>query len=368
MMRKSGIRWLCGLTLVATAVGCNDALVGGLPVTSDGANLYGRLGMNHHAVLLSMVAPYNTVQLSTIPRDLDDNEWMPDHLTAAERDSVLAANPPRYLSQDETRVRVSADGLVRAVGTTTITGTVRVIATRQLGNVTRADTTLVRVLNEPSPHRIRTFRLRPADSLKVAAGSTLPVVLTALDSANTPISGVVTYARSSDADVISIVGSTNGGASGWNVTNVAGASNKLGSARIVSQAYVYGVAVTDTITVMNGYYITGSNTIYTATDNNGTVSLYLAGPDISIGPGGIIQWINDTRHEALSIEFDEPATALPALLPEQNTGGGNIILIPFDSTLSSIERSRFRRFLAPGVYTYRTNPYGVTGRVVVKHR
>jgi hypothetical protein len=371
MMLRAGIRCVCGLagaaTLAATVVGCSDEIAGGLPVTAIGANLYARLETNHHAVLLSIVAPYNTVQLSTVPMDMNGNEWLPDHLTRAERDSLLEANPPEYLSQDEARVRVSANGLIQAVGTTTVTGTVRIIATRQLGNVTRADTTLVRVLNEPSPPRIKTFRLRPSDSLKVAGGSTLPMVLTALDSANNPILRVVTYARSSDADAVTI-GSNSGGASGWNVTSVAGGSYRLGSARIQSQAYVYGIAVADTITMMNGHYIVRSSWIYSTTASNGTVSMQLSAPDVSVGPGGIVNWTNDTKLEPVSIEFDAPSTVLAAILPAQNTGGGNIIDIPFDSTLSITARSRYRRFLEPGIYTYRTNPYGLTGRVIVKGR
>lgn len=366
MMPKFVIRWMWGVVIAATSVGCGDEFAGGLPATSDGANLYARLEMNHHAVLLSIVAPYDTVRLSAMPKDMDGNDWFPDHLTVTERDSLLAVNPPKYLSQDEARVRVGANGFLQAVGTTTATGTVRVIATRQLGNVTRADTTLVRILDEPSPPKIKTFRLRPTDSLKVASGSKLPMVLTALDSVNNPILRVVTYARSYNPTIIGI--GIDEKYSGWNVTSVYGGRHQLGTSQIISGAYVYGIVVADTITMMNGYPITRGSTIDASTANNGTVSLSLSSSNITIGPGGVVYWTNDTKLEPISIEFDDPSTVLAAILPAQNTGGGNIIDIPSDSTLTAITRTRFRRFLEPGLYIYRTNPYGSTGRVVVKDR
>lgn len=81
-----------------------------------------------------------------------------------------------------------------------------------------------------------------------------------------------------------------------------------------------------------------------------------------------MSWENGTKLEPISIEFDDPANVLAATAAAQNTGGGNIIDIPFDSTLASAARTRYRRFLEPGTYKYRTNPYGIIGQVVVKER
>ncbi len=351
------------LALAATA-SCSDDLVVAPPLLVDSPHLYARLEMNHHAVLLSVVAPYDTVQLTTTPRDFKGDAWQPINVTSVERDSLLQANPPVYVSQDSTRVKVTSTGLIRAVGVTNSTATVRVIATRQLGGVTRADTTLVRVRDVAVPPTITTFRLRPNDSTKVAANSNLPIVLTALDSDNNPIPGVVTYLKSNNPSVVSIGSSDK--YSGWNSTSVYGGRNELGTSRITSEAYVYGVSMVDTVTIRNGYPINGRFTMYSSRHADGTLLGSINRAAIQIGPGGVVTWVNNAKFADLTIEFENPLAALPTLAVSQNTGGGHIVDIPSDSLLSEDTRTRHRRFLQPGTYTFRTIPFGILGTVIVR--
>src|SRR5687767_8323567 len=109
----------------------------------DLETLYWDLRAPHNAVQLSTTAPYDTVQLTAIPLTPKGAIWISAGETAVDE------GPTVWRSTDSVRVRVSSTGLVKALGATA--GPVFVTAAKQVNNVTRMDSILVRVVADPAP-------------------------------------------------------------------------------------------------------------------------------------------------------------------------------------------------------------------------
>lgn len=361
-LRAMMVARFCGATSVGivalASIGCSglDEVLTP-PIAST--TLYSRLDVNHHAILLSTVAPYDTVRLHTTPRNFDGEAWRPNWMSAAAFDSLLAASPASYISQDSTKVKVSADGLVRAIAPTTGAATVRIVASRQIGNVTRADTVLVRAQNVVNPQRIRTYRHRPADTLKVAIATSLAIQLTAVDSHNVAIANVVTYVKTVDSTIVG-VGPTPRKAQ-HNATALRGNAN-AGSTRIVSQAYIYGIAVADTFFVIAGARLSKLINVKVfdpILDPVGAI-FYGGFSQWVIGPGGVGNWsvYADSVYSPpfpVDIIFDDPTVALA---PDAvSSDSGNI--------LNAWGNNFRRRFVIPGEHFFRVEPFGLRGSVIV---
>lgn len=339
-------------------LGCSaeDSLV---PLLSSSA-WYARLELNHHAILLSTVSPYDTVRLDTRPRTPTGELWIPSGYTAVEFDSVLLSNRASYISLDSSKVKVSSNGLVSAIAQTAANGTVGIVATWQFANVTRSDTAFVRVVNPPSQKPVHSYSCRP-DSMKIGNNSSIPLRQAAKDQDGSDILNVLSYVTTSDVTVIRV----NGKQASVGNLNLSSRKN-TGAAHIRSEAYIYGITVIDTFTVNAGYPITGTFGIPYLLDSMNVLSIkFLNGyKTVNIGPGGTVSW-NPTGDSLLiasnpiTIIFDDPSTALPALAASQNSGGGNIAAI-------NMSTQRYRRFLHPGVYPFRVEPFGLVGTVVVK--
>ncbi len=351
--RDIGIAGACILALSLLA--CNTDVASPPSLQHSPEALFVRLEMNQRAVLLSTFAPYDTVRLATIPMGSGNVRWRPANMSDAEFDSLLRASPPTFISRDSTRIRVSRDGLVRVVRATTTAGTVQIVATQKIGPVTRACTTFVRALPIANPRTIKHLNISTVDSLKIAASSTAQFLVTGTDADNVRIENIVTYVRSSNAGIMM-------GGAGWNKISIMGGGRGIGEATLFVSTFVFDTPITDSIVLRNGAPVShevnlgifrGSRTV----------------GDIVVGPGGIVGWVNDSTSNAtdqdLDIIFDLSEDVLAALDPVKNTGGGNIVGIPGDRTLTLAQKTRYRRFLKPGIYTYRVNPRNQTGRVIV---
>jgi hypothetical protein len=344
------------------ALGCQEPI--GVPRPDViNAPFFARLSLSHKAVLMSKVAPYDTLQLSLTLLDSRGNVWHPEGMTAEQRDSLLAANPVRYTSSDNSIITVSQTGLVKAISTTTPFGTVRVVATQQIGLVTRADTALIRVFNTPVPLVADTLRLRP-DSTRLARTQSAILSLRVVDGNGVAIPGAVTFVTSSDSTIVGISGALRGL---HNALSIQAHAN-TGKAMVRAVAHVYGRTVRDSFEIEAKYPITGTFLNVFGLLTNGSSSNWLDRNDINISVGGTIQWrasgdtIVTSSHlpqAPYSIVFDDPSTALAATLPGQDSGPGNITAV--GDTLA-----RYRRFVATGEHKFTVQPYGYRGTITVK--
>ncbi len=345
--------------LLAASAACSPDIT--VPPAMQMQPFYARLELNHHAILLSSVSPYDTVTLLTTPMTLNGDVWFPVGVSDAERDAILNATPPVFVSADSSRVKVSPTGLVSVVRPTDA-GTVRIIASRQIGNVTRSDTALVRVIANATPPVIKTFTLRP-DSAAIANGEMLTLVLTAADPDGTPIPNVVTYLRSLNPSLVGIGGTAG---TGHNVLFVKALAN-TGSVKIRTNAYVYGKVVSDSFTVHVKHPVNSDVTIQVIRGEGGRMQWGLPKRELNMSRGGSVRWqyqgdslllADSISQRPVSIVFERPDDALPAIPTGQNSGGGNIVNM-IDTT------GRYRRFLAVGRHKFTIQPVGIEGFVVV---
>jgi hypothetical protein len=327
--------------------------------------LYWKLRLNENAIQLSTVAPYDTFRLIATALTPSGEEWQPVGMSDEEAAELLTESPVRFRSTDSTKVGVTADGLVKAIGATP--GVVRVIASRRIGKVTRSDEVQVRVVATPAePPVLTTFGIQHVgDSNRVASEQVASIRPTVLDANDQPIAGVVVYYTSSDTNIAKV-------SSPWSsAATVAVTGRKMGKALITARTWVYGVAKVDTLTLSVGYPVLKTAMIDKRTKPDGSLEFYLGTTVANIGPGGTVTWDNSTgglgqKGAELDIVFDDPTHVLPpspAVAPDIT--GGNILGIPSDTTLLATDRMRRRRFVEPGTYHYKILPIGLSGTVVV---
>jgi hypothetical protein len=360
------IRTLAPLAATLLAAAC-DSLQPVEPFRpeNDPAKLFMSLRLDHHAVNLSSLAPYDELQLVATPRDGNG--------------AVMAGLPaPTFRSTDTTRVQVSATGVLKARPRA---GTANVIAEiRTSGNVVRADTAAVRVTVHATPPRmVGSLSIQPATpeaalwtmvpSPSVAGqlvhqlaglGSITPrLQTTLLDVDGRPMTGLTIDYRTLDPDVATI-------------TRTGGlrAPQQPGPARIIASAWVYGVTIADTATYtatlpfLHGVLVDPGR-------NGGPTTV--APRTVTIRPGGVVYWVS-TLPDSISVTFDDPAAArayepvCAALGPTepQYCESGNIAPFQWNGEGSDVfTRARGRQFVQPGTYGYRIEPLGVTGAVIV---
>lgn len=338
-----------GLALLCVACGHDAAFA---PPNAP-AQLYWQLRLSQHAVQLSTVAPYDTVQLTVA--------------TLTPSGAVFEGSDPstegavRWASLDSSKVLVSNDGRISARMATDFQ--VGVVASRQIGNVTHADTVQVRVVGAPVTQMLTTFRARPEppDSTRLETGGSREFELVTLDGDGQPMD-VMAYFSASDTSVAKFPDP-------WYPSVVAG---RLGETLVTATTWVYGVAKTDTFTLSVGYAMVaypGVQTLFAG-------RIRQIGKNVVIGAGGEVGWTNSTAYydededeiiegQPFDVVFEHPEQALPSAHPENDSGGGNITAIPSDPFDPTVSR-RFRRFTQPGVYRYSIPQFGYTGTVIVR--
>ena len=300
-------------TLAGLLVGCGSDPVAPAP-TPDPSQLFWSVILDHRAVTLSTVAPYDTIQLTATPRTASGTAF-------SGSPSVV------FTSTNPLDVQVSPTGLVRGLapgdGTT-------VIATVTVGNVTHADTAIVNVTATPTPPVLGRFSIHPIPPDSAKRGATLfpyPWPVDAADTSGNPIPDLATACMSSDPSILRVD-------PGCGLI----VAQSPGHAVMIASATAYGVTKADTLDFTVGEWLLAAVEI-----TQGAGSLR----PVRIATSGIVFWINQTN-QPIDITFDDST----------NVAGGNIAaLAPGGLDI--------RAFPAPGTFTYRCTAAQASGAIIV---
>jgi plastocyanin len=354
--RRGGFAVVMMLALLA----CNGGAVEPFHVAppDESSTLYWHLRLSTHAVTLSTLAPYDTLQLRAIPVDGDGHPL-----------SGLGA--ATFSSTDESSVRVSADGLLTSV--TATSGPIIVFAQLTAGKITHGDTLLVRVTADTVPPTFASLSIHPVppDSAKWAVGGLggnsifqrLKRLSTrALDAQGQPIPGLLISVESSDSSMLT--------AFQLGPLGLLANALKPGHATLYVSATAYGVARADTLPFTVTMPLVGDVTISSSTTSAGsTATLSFSPGEITISPGGTARWHNVTG-QPVDVTFDDPANVVErgdiVSCGDGDPGGAGDIPAFGDASrdVTSGENCRSRRFPTQGTYRYHAAS-GATGKVIV---
>lgn len=334
---------LVAAALVLSISGCaSDAAVAPQP-TTDLTETFWELTLDHHAVTLSTVAPYDTIRITATPRN-GVGEPM-DGLPA-----------PTFTSSNLELVLVDSTGLVRALGPGK---NIRVVATLESGNLIHADTVFINVTNTPAPPVLASLSIHPVppDSAKAAVTSQKVLAARAWTADSTAINGLAIYYTSLDPTTATIDRTTG---------RITG--NHPGRVKFTASATAYGVTKADTVSFVIGYMVGAFTYIASQTDANGRAGWAFSPDKMTLGPGGVVLFTNSTGIRA-DITFDDPANVGPAAsycnaFITYGCGSGNIEGFGGDST-NLLENFRARSFSKPGTYTFHSKVLGISGTIVV---
>jgi hypothetical protein len=347
-----------------------SALGGGLSCSGDTLNgppplsptqAYWALQLTQHAVNLALTAPYDTVQLTAIPRN--------------ELGALLTVGfgPATYLPADSS-VTVTTTGLVTAKQVTS-SGPTYVIANLQdtLHNVTHADTVFLNITQTASPLPLRTFSLQPVlgDSAKRAVdfipngGFSLGIGgfnwnVTAIDAegdtlCNENACGLTVLYGSSDQAIASI-------------DPLSGMVTTFDTGRVVFTvtAMVYGMLMSDSVVFSVG------NPIFPLVliNDEAIAGNFLKGFDtiksVDWGVGCVVTFWNRGIYP-INVEFDRPTDMgagggyqilFGPVIPPNGSGDipkfGGVMFDQFGEgdPLTNLSNFASRRFTKPGVYHY----------------
>ncbi len=349
------------ISLLGSTMACHTDSSFAEPV--DLSNRAWMVRINHPAVQLSLAPAYKTVQLEAVTYRPDYTPW------SAVSDDVTTT----WVSEDSTTIHITNDGLVTALGTTPANG-VRIFVRRQIDGVTLSDTARVYASNLTDPPVLDTLRLRPTDSLKRATVFGFPLMLPIVlkDTGNKSITGIPVAYRSLKPELSDFLNKWGNG-----LTLFFG---KRGTTTIIASTYAYGVARADTFPLEIGApigYLVGFPSIIQRVALNGRLEIVLLANQHQLGPGGELRWENKSAVRPsgytgallpgadFDVIFDDTVGVEAAT---NNSGSGHILGIPSDSTLTIVQRQRYRRFTKPGTYGYTIRPYGFRGTVFVLER
>lgn len=318
------------------------------PQPPDGNQLYWALTLDHHAVALSTVAPWDTIRLVATPRNADG--------------AVLTGLPaPTFRASDTGSVRVSPDGLVTALEAGS---DVRVVASLTAEGITLEDTTVVAVTTDAAPPTPLTYAIQlpagdsaalPVASVFLGLGTKL-LGIAATDGTGAPVAGLPAYFTSSDPTIATI------DRSAGLVTAI-----RPGQVTIHAATTAYGAPMRDSLVLI----VTPPTSVLafvlarTPVGSTTPVSYFDPGT-VRLATGGEIFWINQSG-QAVDIVFDDPSQVGEAPDLPDGSGGGNIPDLPGDSTAQANGRIfAGRSFPVPGTYSYHSERYGTTGKIVVQ--
>lgn len=327
--------------------------------TTDPAKLFMALTLDHRAVNLSTVAPYDTVRLRATPRD-------------GLGEAMTGLPEAAFRSLDTAAVWVTTDGLLQARRPATGVQVIAEIVAE--GNVRHADTAFVNVIADADPPKLATFSIKPQQPddavwavlprygvvgqllLEQIAGIRVWPVLTlrALDDNGDPVKGLEIEYWSLDPKIAEI--DRRSGA----VTKV----HAPGEVGIVARTMAYGAHRADT-----AYFTVTLPFVHGIQINDWTDGKLVMTPsEVMIRPGGYVIWVNFSW-TPVDITFDDPTNVeglaeVCAILGGAFCDGGDIA--PFDgSTNELMDAVRGRRFPVPGSYRFSSSLTGLSGRVIV---
>lgn len=367
------------MTVPALVAGCGDQSLSPPPVPTD-SEAYWELVLDHHAALMSLTPPYNTLQISAVPRNF--------------RHEPLAGLPaPQFRSLTPAKLIATPDGSVVVGDTTAVPGLVE--ASLTINNLKHADTIMIVVVDIPQPPVLNSLSIHPIapDSAKIgvsSAGFTLDRVLPirAMDANGSPFPvyghdnpGILPIrAISSDPSILRVLQPPEVPVG---ATIVRGMS--IGTTTVIASTVAFGVPKADTLTYRVGFPLFFLSWIQRDVAHNFPSGLWnLTHPEVRISTGAAVAWWlqnsepdgSDTVHIKFT-EADLPNVAAPRPIMDVMTAMSPFLPIYLCSTSECDNGGNFsipggpyfatvgRRFLAPGIYAYTMQPGGIAGRVVV---
>jgi hypothetical protein len=380
---------ILGATLLLGA--CGSDTTGPSPATTP---FYWQLQLNHHAVTLATVAPYDTVRLVATPRDV--------HGTP-----IATTARPVYTVSDTT-IRIDSTGLVHVQYPGASVFHITVVAALTVGGthpLTLQDTAVVNVIAWNSASAVPqmdslVFRPVVGDSARrPLIDMAAQISLQRLDSVQaktatgTPIRNAVIVYRSSDTTIASFVNPV-----GTSTTAPQIKSNAPGVVLLTAEATIYGRHHVDSLWYTVGYplrvicsYGAGEGWLIVSPQLPAN-SLSLG--DLVVGQGGAVLWGNSTHgmpDDSLDIQFDDTtgivglptAATFPGVLFISSSRtvppgpGGNIPPFPaavlqsnlgifhFKGIVYDATTSKARMFIQPGTYHWSSVKQGIAGTVTV---
>lgn len=369
------------LTLL-TGAGCSSPdLIG--PGTVSSTQLPWTLSLNTHAITLSTVAPYDTLQLTAVPRTVAG--------------VALSDSPEVTWRAADSSVRVSSTGFLTARRRTT---GVNVIATTVIQGVRLSDTAKVVVTNTSNPRKFAQIKLQldPTDSAWIAlqpagdfywigyenlpnfktvyfgvldsTGAVIPSAPLELRLSNTVQAGMGFFAdlgKLLTTDAFDFIYILQRAQTGVPFT-------------VYASATVYGVTRQDSLQIEVRQPLWNRVQVVFSSIRVGEPKTLRVIPNypVNIGVGGWVWFINSLRNprdsldtDSLDVVFDDPTAATPDLHPNGlNSGGGNIAAIPGgkgNNFFNPRPGARSRQFLRAGTFHWHsTLQPGVSGTIVVR--
>lgn len=329
---------------------------------TDPGELYAELRLNHNAVLLATTAPYDTIMLTATPVN-------------SAGDPLLGVGArARYHSTVKDVAFTDTNGIVRAV----TPGTVIVIATLTVGNVTHTDSVLVEVrdVGITTPPVLTTFSVHPIppDSAKRATYCSCsfpyPELPPQARDENGAGMSVPVHYRSSDPTIVAFI--HQGVLTPFSNSMIIG---RVGSATLYASTTAFGVTKTDTVQYRVGESINGL--IDVAEEHQ---------PGPRIGVGGYIGWqksrptltdldvvfadptyaVAPTPVPGTAMQFIELLTCSPEI-GQGDCNAGNIVGyngFSADSLVYYVPRWAVRSFAVPGRYHYNIVARGTSGPAI----
>ncbi|HZS61194.1 MAG TPA: hypothetical protein VFA43_18095 [Gemmatimonadaceae bacterium] len=252
-------RWMLRLPLMVIALGSCVSDPTATPIPSNATTLYWSLRLNHRAVTLSMVAPYDTIRLIATPLTI--------HATP-----IKNLPTATFTSLDLEHVRVDSTGFVQAVGTGQQIG---IVATLTVGDDSHSDTVLLNITDTASAPKLTTFSIHPIppDSAKTSLDRAYTVTARALDASGDSIPGLAVDFETSDSTVATI-DRTSGFMFG----------HRPAHCKIIATTTSYGVTKSDTLPFTVGNAVLQQIQISPQTDANGhTVGAFVPN-QFALGP------------------------------------------------------------------------------------
>jgi hypothetical protein len=358
------------LALILTA--CRGDVVAPFqPTTGAGAaGLYWALTVDHRAVTLSTVPPYDTTRLTATPRD-----WHGAPVTGLDAATFRSTVPER--------LRVTPDGLVQALDVGT---DMPVVVELAAGSARHVDTVLVTITNDPAPPILDTLSIhpQPPDSsvlMMNGQGSRLLLGYGAVAfylGSFQAFTARLTDSEGNSLSGISVAYTTSDTLTLWVDRSSGNAiAKRPGRVNLMASATAYGVTKADTVTytvIMPGFAVVWIRPH--ATGLGGGTQTVFAGSEVTLSPGGTVLWGNVTG-QPVDIVFDDPTNVVEhgaancdyfAISTGDVGGGGDIQGFgeaQDPTAFLSVANCRSRRFPVPGVYPYHSTLTGATGKVIV---
>lgn len=334
-----------GLALVsaAAAMGCGtESATVVEPV--DPSHLLSALVLDHHAIVMSTAASWNTIQLTATP-------------TNPAGASLAGLARPTYTLSDTGSITISPEGVLTAVSP--VTG-VRVIASVTDGNVTRTDTAYVDVTDASPPPVLAGFSIQPVpgDSARMAAADFFwffgrkVITPQATDDQGAPIAGLPTHFTTSDHSIATV-----------DPTTGLVFAIRPGTVVIRASTTAYGVSMRDSLTLTVTPPLLGLVLPAERTPAGSTTSvLVIDPPTLVVSAGATVLFANASFDKSIDYVFDDSTHVMESpIIPE---GAGNIPAFHADSLHPAVYVTR--AFPTPGTYTYHSTLFDTHGTIVVE--